>query len=134
MKIVRTKESIVARSASFFWWKRVYVGAWFWLLAPETRAAVLAHESYHCHQHHTEWRILALLFPFIIPRLCRRQELEADAFAASFGHGPALYEFLKPGIGGGLFHPSNDVRRDALLHNEFFRMAPVTSQPVAQSA
>ena len=130
MKFVITDGPFVARSASFLWWKRVYFGRGYMTLQPRVQAAVMIHEMYHCIKHHTERRILALLTPWVIPRLCRQQELDADAFAAKFGYGPDLYHFLKPCAVGGPFHPSNDVRRQALLS----RVAPVTGQTLAQSA
>lgn len=123
--IVDTDEPIYGRSVSFFWYKRIYVGTKFRDLPYRVKAAVIAHELGHCDGHHTEWRILALLFPFVIPWLTRWQEYRADAYACKLGYGPELAWLLRENTGGGLFHPTNYLRRQKLVHNKFFAQPPL---------
>lgn len=127
MIIVPTNEPIIARALSFGWWKRVYVGKLFERLPPHIRQAVLAHEAAHCDLHHTEKRILALIFaPFLLKRICRKQELDADKLAAKKGHAPALMELLSIDVDVGPYHPTHKERISALKqYEQTNRLAPV---------
>jgi Zn-dependent protease with chaperone function len=130
IKIVKTLEPIVARSASLFWWKRIYVGLGFDDLHPSTQAAVLAHEEGHCNMHHMEQRIVALLWWPAFKWLCYRQEFSADRYAAKFGHTAALFMFLKlNSVGEGPYHPSSAIRRLRLLHNNHYARHPSSANP-----
>ena len=120
VRTLRVDEPLVARSVSFFWYKRIYLGNKWDRLPTEQRDAVIAHELGHCLKHHTEWRALALFFPFFIPSLCRHQEFEADAYACEQGHGPALHKLLGYEAMRGPYHPTNFERRQKLVHNKFF--------------
>lgn len=133
MTLTQTHGQYVARAVSAFGWKRVRVGRGFEKLSHIHRVGVLAHEMGHCHYHHTEIRILLLLIPFMwlfLPWVCRRQELQADRYAAKTGFGPELYDFLlQHGGDGGLLHPSGSDRLAALSSP---RMVPVTDHPPAR--
>jgi hypothetical protein len=126
MKMIQTTEPIVARSFSFFWFKRVYTGARFESLPYRTKVAILLHEFAHCNSHHTEWRVL--LWPLAL-WLPKRQELWADAFVASQGYAQELHDFLIGEHDGGLFHPSNWQRRQNLMDNKFFASPPLRVDP-----
>ena len=123
--IVQTSEPITARSFSCLWYKRIYVGRKFHALPPRVKMAVLAHEFAHCERHHTEWRILALLFPFLIKWLCHRQEYQADAYVAQCGFGPELHWFLRDERAETATHPQKYLRRQKLVHNKFFAQPPL---------
>lgn len=128
IKVFQTDEQIVARAWSFFWIKRVVIGSLFWKLPFHIRNAVMAHEEGHAEMHHTEWRVVCLLFaPWMIFDVCKQHELDADLFAASRGHGAALIEFLKFDKDCGLFHPSHAERRQHLERYEYPRFAGETS-------
>ena len=111
LKFVSTDAEYIARSASFFWWKRVYTGKPFVGLTDDQKRAVLAHETYHVMAHHTEMRIVALFCPFVIPWLCKKQEFDADECAAWAGYRAELIEMLeKSVINDGPYHPTNFER------------------------
>ena len=110
LKVKVTKRNTVAASASFFWWKRIYVSALFCKLSSVEQQAVIAHELYHCENHHSEWRALALMFPAWMKRMCHRQEFEADLFAAKLGYGHALIKVLSRFGKGGDMHPATAER------------------------
>ena len=116
-KVILTTEPIIARSFSFGWFKRVYVGTKFPAFSPRLKTAILLHEFAHCNGHHTEFRML--LWPIGL-WLAKWQEYQADAYVARCGFGPELYCLLYPESPGGLFHPSNCQRRQKLVHNKFF--------------
>lgn len=118
--IVRTKSQRIAWSASFFWFKRVYVGLPFHDLPMLVRTAILHHERAHCDGHHTEQRILALLFPPMLRWLCHRQEYAADCAAVSAGYGKEMSWLLRHSTDSGILYPSNAQRRHKMLHNELF--------------
>jgi len=113
MKIVKSKRSFVARSFSLLWFKRIYVGVRFNNLPADQALAVLAHEEGHCELHHTEKRILALLFPFMLKNMCHKHELEADNYAGVRGHAESLIRFIRR-CNQGPYHPSNNIRIKAL--------------------
>ena len=121
----------MARSFSFGWFKRVYVGSKFHAYSPRLKTAILLHEFAHCHGHHTEWRILLFM---LAPWLARWQEYRADAYVARAGYGPELYCVLINDSPGGLFHPSNWQRRQKLLHNELFASSTLRTDPGTGSA
>ena len=129
-KVVQTGEPITARSVSCFWHKRIYVGLKFTDLPPRVKMAVLAHEFAHCEGHHTEWRALALLCPFLIKWLCHWQEYRADAYAARCDFGPELLWFLRDESKGSTTHPQNYLRRQKLVHNKFFAQPPLRATAV----
>jgi len=127
LTLVQTDHPGHARAISFGRLKQVWLGRGFAALPEDQQAAVLAHEAGHCHHHHLEARWLCLIFtPLLYPWLCRRQELEADRYAASLGHGQALSRFLASECAGGWFHPSHAERREVLERHEQTRLAPVT--------
>ena len=113
MKIVNCKKWFVARSFSFLWFKRTYVGAKFHKLPADQAMAVLAHEEGHCELHHTERRLAALLFPFMLQKMCHRHEMEADKYAAMRGHADGLIRFIRR-CNQGPYHPNNEARIEAL--------------------
>ena len=112
MKIVRTDKPFIARSFSFLWWKRIYIGTKYTHLTSAQRTAVLAHEEGHCNLHHTEIRFLALfLLPFYLKYVCHSTELAADRYAAKRGHGRGLVSLLKRTRNPeSFFHPSDETR------------------------
>ena len=114
LKVKVTKRNTVAASASFFWWKRIYVSALFCQLSSSEQQAVIAHELYHCAMHHSEWRALALMFPAWMKRMCHRQEFEADLFAAKLGYGEALIKVLSRFGEGGNIHPATAKRIEVI--------------------
>jgi hypothetical protein len=76
---------------------RVRIPAWLpKAIAPAELAAVVAHERGHRRHMHT-WSNLALRCVFLTadPVRRRRQEHEADDYAAARGHGPALAAALR---------------------------------------
>lgn len=92
--------------------KRIFVGPAFFKLPVEQQMAVYYHEKGHCDGHHLEWRILcALLNPFALTYICRKQELWADRYAWAHGFGPALIDFLnRTPRKAGWFHPPTETR------------------------
>jgi len=110
LQIVKSRGHFIARSFSFFWYKRIYVGTEFKKLPRDEKAAVLAHEEGHCENHHTEKRMLALLFPFQLMKMCHQQELEADTHAGRLGHATALIEVIRRGGDAGSYYPPIDAR------------------------
>ena len=130
MKIVPVPEETIARSLSFGWFKRAYVGTDFNKLSPMQQCAVLSHERGHCDGHHTEQRILCLLFaPWMFFKLCKWQEFQADKYACERGWSRHLYDLLASDFDGGLFQPSHIERRHAIkqyVHKS--RFAPVTGR------
>lgn len=116
IKLVVTDEPIIARSASLFWWKRIYVGKLYWMLAYSLQNAAIHHERAHCDKHHMEWRILFLLMPWWFTWLCERQELAADSYAASCGYKDAMRYLLAYHSNPikGRYHPDLDTRLDNL--------------------
>ena len=126
IKIVSTREFIIARSTSFFWWKRIYVGVRFFTLSDAQREAVLAHEEGHCNLHHSELRSLAvLLCPFLIKWVCHKTEYAADLYAAERGLAKPLIQVLNNDKRETVLHPSNRNRRKALEQYEYLRLTPV---------
>jgi hypothetical protein len=128
--IVAVDEPIIARAVTWFGYRRVYVGDKFHDLPDSHKLAALSHEFGHCAGHHTEWRALALFFPFIIKWLCHWQEYRADAYAAERGHGPALLQILRNETPGDTFHPANSLRRKKLVHNKFFARPPLRATAI----
>ena len=123
IKIVRTSEPIIARSASLFWWKRIYFGSKFGRLTIDEKEAVIAHELGHCHGHHMEQRILMLLFPWGFKWLCHRQEFQADRYAADYGHGVVLAKLISRVDSIGRLHPPV-AQRLASLERHTLRANP----------
>lgn len=119
MKIVTTTEPIIARSISFLWFKRIYIGIGYWNLLKSQKEAVLAHEEAHCKFHHTELRLLTvLLCPFLVKWVCHKTEFAADRFAASRGYAKPLIQVLGFGKRDSWFYPSPDSRVKALEQYE----------------
>ena len=81
-------------------------------LTPAERCAVVLHELGHLYHRHPGKRLMRLLNPLRWHSLAERakaDELEADAFCASFGFGQALALFLErfpDQTASGPFHPS----------------------------
>ena len=115
MVIKYSNEDFIASSYGIFFWKRIKVGKRFHSLPFNMKKAVIAHELGHCEKFHIELRILCFIFFFpALLWLCRRQELEADAFAAKLGYAPELRELLKDEWDGKGSHPSHRTRRQHL--------------------
>ena len=113
---------MIARSFSFGPIKHIYLGERFWELPTHQQHAVLRHEEYHCANHHTEWRIVCLLLaPFLLKKLCRRQEFQADAYAADRGSLEGLLEILASDYPGDWVSPSHADRRIALVTGKHSR-------------
>ena len=127
MRILETSEPMIARSFSFGWYKRVYVGTEFHKLDALRQAAVLAHEQGHLEGHHSELRMLCFLFaPFFFFRLCRHQEYQADLYAMKKGYARQLFDLLKSDFDGGLLQPAHIERRLAIRQYEHqSRFVPV---------
>ena len=119
MKIIPVPDDMIARAISFGWFKRIYTGTKFNMLPRMQQLAVLSHERGHCEGHHTEQRLLCLLFaPWMFFKLCKRQEFQADRYACNHGFGRYLYSFLSSDFDGGMFQPSHIERRTAILQYE----------------
>lgn len=86
----------VCYAAGIWPFKRVVVCPMFFALVPAQRFAVLMHEVGHVKLRHFEKRLLAVWSRGIV-EFCRRQEFEADAFAAAHGQRDALIAFLSRG-------------------------------------
>jgi Zn-dependent protease with chaperone function len=116
MKEVVSQGCFIAHSGSFFRWKRIFLGASFFYMTPNWQRAVKAHELGHIEGHHTEWRILTLLFcPFLFFWVCRKQEFLADEYAAKLGLRAELINFLeKLYTPSGRMYPSNFDRIEKL--------------------
>ncbi len=115
----RSYEDIIARSWSFFWIKRIIVGRRFEKLPWHVRNAVMHHEHGHVEMHHVEKGLLCLLLtPWRFFKLCRQQEIEADAYAAKAGHAKGLLELLRFEKAATFSHPSNSERRQYLKQYE----------------
>lgn len=115
---------------SFLWYKRIFIGDEFETLPPKVRVALLAHEEGHLKSHHTEKRILCMLFaPWLMYKVAKRQELEADLHAARRGFSDGLYEFLDADKSESDFYPSDLQRKRNLMDNGFMRMSPVRVRP-----
>jgi Zn-dependent protease with chaperone function len=137
IKTSRTDADIIAYSWSFFWIKRVTVGKRFNKLTFEGRNAVFAHEQGHVELHHTEKGLLCLLLtPWRFFKVCRKQELEADLYAASRGHALGLIDLLRYEQDATWSHPSHAERRKHLKKYEQTRLVPVKShtRPVGVTA
>jgi len=119
VRVFRSDGDFIALSASFFWFKFVVVGKPFLELPRHLRNAVMSHEQGHVDLHHLEKGWLCLLVtPWLFFRLCRKQELEADAYAAQRGHASALLELLRYDERETYSHPSNAERRKHLKQYE----------------
>ena len=89
-----------AETVGFAFWKTIRTGEIFAALPCEQAMAVIAHEIGHIVHWHIEKRMLWLVTGraffdtagFLA--LCEAQEMEADAYAAAKGHGPALLALL----------------------------------------
>jgi len=115
IKIVAVDDKFIARSVSFLWWKRIYTGTLFNILLECQQEAVIAHETAHCNWHHSELRVLTLLFcPFLIKRICRWTEFVADRYAAKVGLGYALITVLRLGESSSWMYPSHEDRIKAI--------------------
>lgn len=126
MKVIYTGENIIARSISFLWWKRIYLGTRYWKLLRSQKDAVLAHEEAHCKFHHSELRLLTLLFcPVLIKLVCHKTEFVADRYAANKGLAGPLIQVLSFDREEDWLYPCNADRRKALEDYEYTRMAPV---------
>ena len=107
----------LAHAVGVWWRKRIVVGPIWWTLHRRERYAILLHEAGHCRRYHLEVRLLwlPLFWTEFAARLCRQQELAADAFVAEQGYGADLLAALRrletvPGT----FYPSHEERYAAL--------------------
>lgn len=81
-------------------WGTIWLGDDFYKFNAEQQAAIIAHEEGHIAHYHALirlWWIVSLRAfrqteHFLY--LCQQHELEADAYAAERGHGPALESVL----------------------------------------
>jgi Peptidase family M48 len=112
MKIVRVDKPYIARSFSFLWLKRIYIGSMYDHLSSAQRQAVLTHEEGHCALHHTELRLLTLiLFPFLLKYVCHQTELAADRYVAQRGQGRGLIALMRRTQNPeSFFYPSDKTR------------------------
>ena len=123
----KTTNNIYAYAFSCLWYKRVTLGKKIEELTDVERAAAIFHEVGHVEQHHTEWRVICLLFaPFLLKWLCRKQELDADRYAAQYGHAQGLLSLLANEWDGNFFQPSHALRRASLERQDHSRPVPVT--------
>ena len=91
----------------------------FSMLPKVMQDAAVVHEMAHCIMHHTEKRILCLLFmPWKIREVCKNHEFEADRYAVMNGYGEGLKLCLRFESEGGMFHPSNAERRQKIEQYE----------------
>jgi Zn-dependent protease with chaperone function len=110
---------LMADSRGIWPFKRIVLGASWFLFSPREREAVLCHEAAHCKLFHLEKRMLLIPLLFLRPALVTEisiaQELEADRFAAERGFGVELLDVLRK-LGGkeGQFYPSFERRAEAL--------------------
>lgn len=96
--------NVIAEARGLWPFHRIVVSARFSDLPQEEQSALLCHEVGHCQRLHREKRLLwlPLLFAWgigrwcgdLVTRVCRTQELEADAFAADHGLSGAMIEYL----------------------------------------
>lgn len=81
-------------------WHTLQIGDLIGHLTPAERAAVIAHERGHLARWHAERRLLWFLTLRVFwdwhgfLTMCEQQELEADQYAVSHGHGRGLRMFL----------------------------------------
>lgn len=110
-----SEEPFLARAKGVFWKQRIVLGSKIVDLNMEQFEATIWHELGHLRGRHIEWRILFLFVcPFLIPWLCKNQEILADSYAAKNGHAKGLIEILQSEYDGGLLQPSHKVRRQHL--------------------
>ena len=110
-----SEEPFLARAKGVFWKQRIVLGSKIADLNMEQFEATIWHELGHLRGRHIEWRILFLFIcPFLIPWLCKNQEILADSYAAKNGHAKGLIEILRSEYDGGLLQPSHKVRRKHL--------------------
>lgn len=104
--VLNTKLDILARSV----FGLVVTGRQLEPLSQEEREAIVMHETGHIRHHHTLKRMWPRSFAY-----CRKQELEADRYAAERGHAGGLIRFLSrlPDDCGPL-HPKTSERIAAL--------------------
>ena len=115
MNLVHSNDVCIAGATSFLWWNRIRVSDRFYRLDSDKQLAVLMHEFGHIIHRHTEKRILCLIFtPWRLIEMMKRQEFQADLYAARQGCANSLIEILQGDGGGDSFHPSNSERREAL--------------------
>lgn len=127
IKIKRSNMFPLCWAFSFLWVKRIYIGPRFDAFPEDVKAALLAHEEGHVVNHHSEIRLLCMIFcPWWMDRLARWQEMQADLYAASKGHADGLYKFLNRSRRCGTFYPTDLQRRRNLVDNGFIRLAPDT--------
>lgn len=107
---------IISDSRGIWRWQEIVVGPLFTAFPPREQQAILLHEAGHCKMRHVEHRLLALLAPWTIPRLCREQEFAADRFAAECGFGADLARaFLRLKAPATALHPPVEERIGRLL-------------------
>jgi len=118
IKVVTTKEHPTC-AASFFWWRRIFIGTDYANIPPSQRVAVVSHEVGHVVGRHTELKLLCLLLcPLAYIFLCWWCEIQADRHSVRCGNGRRLLEFLKDEASGGLLHPSHATRRRYIKKEE----------------
>ncbi len=85
---------VIADSRGLARWKKVFVGPVFRAFPPREQQALLLHEVGHCKLRHLERRLAAALvlifWPPALATYCKRQEFQADLFAAHCGYGREL--------------------------------------------
>lgn len=77
-------------------WGTIQIGQHFDLLPYDQQQAVIAHERGHLKHRHVWKRVKWLVWRGFkgFDAMCAEQELEADSYAKSLGHGGALASFL----------------------------------------
>lgn len=126
IKLIYRDEDFFAKSFSFLWIKRIYVGRWFNETTMATQLAILCHERGHLRYHHTELKMLCFVFaPFLFRWFCLQTEFAADRYAAEQGQATELLKCFSREYDGGLFHPSHAARRQHLERYEQTRSTHV---------
>ena len=115
VKIYKVDEPILAEASGMLFWRKIRVGKRYFNLPEYQQKAVLVHEFGHHHYWHIEKKLLALIFcPFLFYNISKKQELQADKFAAERGEARGLYDMFKDDWHGGKMHPSHAERRKQL--------------------
>ena len=118
--VYKPKLKKIAESRGIGPWKKICIGPSFFGFPPREQQAILLHEVGHCKLKHLEKRLanLWLIFrPALLAELCKRQEFEADRYAAGCGYGADLARaFLRLKVEPHPLQPDRDERVSRLLH------------------
>ena len=116
VRIFAVDEDINAECTGILFWKKIRLGKRFFEFPEDMQKAALSHEFGHHFHYHIEKRLLCIIFAYrLIYDLCKKQELEADLYAAKAGYAKELMKFFKHDFDGGKVHPSHVERRKNLV-------------------